>query len=248
MNTNETIELMKNRRSVRNFSDQKITDEVMENILQATQQVPNSINAQQTSIIVIKDEEKLKQIEELCGGYAKASQAQAFIVIAMDFNKTNYAIKNLGQEQMIQNTVEGLMIGSVDAGIVAQAISTAAGSYGIGSTIIGAVRNNPQGFIDLCNLPKYTFPVVGIMLGYPQEASAGPKSRLAQETFVHYEEYNDQNMLKHITDYDQAMDEYNKERGLGHLANYSKQVSVMYTKNPMPKVKEVLKAQGFDFN
>lgn len=60
---NETIQLLQNRRSTRVFNEQPIEKEVLDEILKAAQQAPNSINAQQTSLIVIQDKETLQKME-----------------------------------------------------------------------------------------------------------------------------------------------------------------------------------------
>lgn len=244
-----TTNLMRARRSIRKFSNKKISDEILEDILLSARQAPSSINAQQTSLIVIKDKETLMQIERVCNGFAKASQSQVFIIIAMDFYKTNVAIEALGEKQYIQKSIEGIITGAVDAGIMAEAISVAAESYGIGNTMIGAIRNNPQQIIELCKLPKYTFPVLGIMLGYPDEESVinQPKQRLNEETFIHPEFYHSEHLLDHIKSYDQYIDNMNVERNLSHLSNYSEQISKFYTQPRLEKVKETLENQGFDY-
>lgn len=245
----ETTQLMRNRRSIRTFSDKEISNDILEDILLSARQAPSSINAQQTSLIVIKDKERLEKIEQICNGFAKTSQAQAFIIIAMDFYKTNVAIEALGQKQYVQESIEGVITGAVDAGIMAEAISVAAESYGIGNTMIGAIRNDPQQIIDLCQLPKYTFPLLGIMLGYPDDSVAlnHPKQRLDAETFIHHEHYHSEQLLEHIQDYDQFMDKMNQERNLSHLSNYSQQLSKFYTHPRLEKVKETLEKQGFDY-
>lgn len=244
-----TTTIMRNRRSIRKFNNKEISDDILEDILLAARQSPSSINAQQTSLIVIKDRERLKKIEQICDGFAKTSQAQAFIIIAMDFYKTNVAIEALEKKQYVQESIEGILTGAVDAGIMAEAISVAAESYGIGNTMIGAIRNDPQQIIDICQLPKYTFPLLGIMLGYPDDSVTlnSPKQRLDVETFIHNETYHSNNLLHHIKNYDKYLDNLNIERNLPHLSNYSEQVSKFYTKPRLEKVKEVLEKQGFDY-
>lgn len=247
---NETIQLLQNRRSTRVFNEQPIEKEVLDEILKAAQQAPNSINAQQTSLIVIQDKETLQKIEEVCGGFAKVARAQAFIVIAMDFHKTEVAIQAQGEEQEIHNHLEGLLVGAVDAGIMSEAISVAAESFGIGSTIIGAIRNQPQFMIDLCQLPTHTYPLIGVMLGYPEGELGNPKIRLPKETFIHQETYQSEGMLEAIQTYDAQLDEYNEARNLSHLPNYSQQVTALYSqKNKRQNaVRSTLEGQGFSFH
>lgn len=67
-NMNKVIEQLQNRRSVRNFTGEKVKDEDLELILRTAQRAPSSVNGQQISLIVTRDKEKLKKIAEICGG------------------------------------------------------------------------------------------------------------------------------------------------------------------------------------
>ena len=54
---------------------------------------------------------------------------------------------------MSAELADGILVGAVDAGIMLNAIQTAAGALGYGTTAIGAVRSNPEKFIEMLNLP-----------------------------------------------------------------------------------------------
>lgn len=58
---NKVIEQLQNRRSVRNFTGEKVKDEDLELILRTAQRSPSSVNGQQISLIVTRDKEKLKK-------------------------------------------------------------------------------------------------------------------------------------------------------------------------------------------
>jgi CR(VI) reductase len=59
---NKVIEQLQNRRSVRNFTGEKVKDEDLELILRTAQRAPSSVNGQQISLIVTRDKEKLKKL------------------------------------------------------------------------------------------------------------------------------------------------------------------------------------------
>ena len=52
---NDIIKSIQNHRSIRSFLDTEVSEEVIDEILKASQSMPNSINGQQTSVIVIRD-------------------------------------------------------------------------------------------------------------------------------------------------------------------------------------------------
>ena len=65
---NETVKQLQNRRSVREFTGEEVKEEDLQTILYTAQRAANSVNGQQTSLIVIRDKEKLAKIAEICGG------------------------------------------------------------------------------------------------------------------------------------------------------------------------------------
>lgn len=61
-------ELMSKHVSIRKYKDEDIKEEDLSKILKSAQFAPSSINGQQWSIIVIKDNETKKKIATLTGG------------------------------------------------------------------------------------------------------------------------------------------------------------------------------------
>ena len=55
---NELIKQLQNRRSVREFTGEKIKEEDLQTMLATAQRAANSVNGQQTSLIVVRDKEK----------------------------------------------------------------------------------------------------------------------------------------------------------------------------------------------
>lgn len=51
---NETINLIKNHRSIRTYLEKNISDDILDEILKAVHSMPTSINGQQVSVIVVR--------------------------------------------------------------------------------------------------------------------------------------------------------------------------------------------------
>lgn len=62
---NNTIENIKNHRSIRQYLDKDISDEIIDEIIKASQAMPNSINGQQTTVIAIRDKAKKENLQNL---------------------------------------------------------------------------------------------------------------------------------------------------------------------------------------
>ena len=241
---NQTIKVIKNHRSIRNYLDKEVPEAMLEEILQAAQAMPTSINGQQIAIIVVKDKAKKEQIAKLTGGQSWISQAPVFLVFVADFYKAHLAGEKNGNAEIIHESIEGSLVGTFDAGLAMGAAIIAAESLGLGIVPIGAVRKEPEEMIELLNLPQYTYPLVGLVVGYPVDASA-QKPRLPYNAIVHKEIYQKEGLTAMIDQYDETMASYYSERG-DKDSNWSKQVANAYKQVYFPKVYPTLKKQGFN--
>ncbi len=151
---NEILQELLNRKSIRNFTGESVKDEDLKLIFEAAQRAPTSVNGQQVSIVYTKDKEKLKQISELCAGQEHIKNCEVFVMFVIDYNRTAYTLEKINQKQMIQESAEGIIVGSVDAGIMLSTLQAAARSLGYGTTAIGAVRLSVEKFIEILDLPK----------------------------------------------------------------------------------------------
>lgn len=241
---NETIKLIQNHRSIRSFLDKEVDDAVVDEILKSAQAMPNSINGQQTSVIVIRDKEVKKKIAHLTGNQTWIEEAPVFLLFLIDFYKTKLAAEKNGLTQAIHESIEGTMVGTFDAGLQMGAAIISAESLGLGIVPIGGVRKNPGELIELLRLPEYTYPAVGLALGYPNDHSR-KKPRLPFDTFKHEEFYQTNGLLESIDQYDKDMEEYLKEVGREKEGNWSKFTSGIYQSIYYPEVYPTMKKQKF---
>lgn len=241
---NKTIETIQNHRSIRSYLDKEIPSEELNQILKSIQAMPTSINGQQVSVIVVKDKETKRKIAEIAGGQTWIEKAPVFLVFVADFYKTHLGAIKSGNEQIIHESIEGTLVGTFDAGLAMGAAIISAESLGLGIVPIGGIRKEPQDMIDLLNLPKYTFPVAGLCVGYPEDLSK-QKPRLPEETFIHEETYQVENLEKNLEKYDELMNVYLEEVGRGKEVNWSTNTSGVYKYVYFPKVYPTLIKQGF---
>lgn len=242
---NNVIDTITNHRSIREYLDKDISDEIVDEIVRAAQSMPNSINGQQTSVIVVRDKEKKEKLAELVGNQPYVAKAPVFLVFVMDFYRTYLAGEKTGFKQVIHEDIEGIEAGSVDVGIALGASIIAAESFGLGIVPIGGIRKNPDEVIELLNLPKYTFPMVGLVVGYPADESH-KKPRVPFESFRHKETYDAKAIEKSIDVYDNQMNEYLKDIGRAEQeTNWSTFTSRIYQSVYYPKVKPAMDKQGF---
>jgi len=241
---NNTIDTIKNHRSIRQYSDKDVPAELIDEIIKSAQAMPNSINGQQTSVIVVRDKKKKEKLAELVGNQEYVAKAPVFLVFVMDFYRTYLAGEKTGFKQVIHEDIEGILAGSVDVGIALGASVVAAESLGLGTVPIGGIRKNPEEVIELLGLPKYTFPLVGLVVGYPADKSH-KKPRVPFDSFKHDESYDTKVVEDSINVYDEQMDKYLKDIGRSEQeTNWSTLTSRIYQSVYYPKVKDTIAKQG----
>lgn len=242
---NTTIETFLNHRSIRAYLDQAVEEEKIDLILRSALAAPTSINGQQLSVIVIKDKEKKAEIAALAGDQKWIDEAPVFLLFVMDFTRAKWATVKNQAELKIHESLEALMVGSVDVGIALGTAIGAAESMGLGIVPIGGVRRNPEDIIRLFELPQLVYPVAGLVVGYPNEKPM-QKPRIPMSIFRHDEVYN-ADQSEALESYDALMSDYMKERTGGESdRNWSKQIATVYKRVYYPKVYPTVKEQGFD--
>lgn len=209
---NETIRTLNAHRSIRSYTGEAVSDEMLDAIVEAAHLGPTSMNAQEISLVVVRDAERRKRIAELAGGQAWIAQAPVFIAVVIDFNKTELGLRKAGLTQVVHESMEGFGVAAVDAGIALGRMMAAAQSLGLGVVPIGGIRRNPQGMVDLLELPPLTFPLVGLTLGHIA-SDAPQKPRIDIQAFRHDERYDASAYPAAIDAYDQNIMEYWQQLG-----------------------------------
>ncbi|MCM2676709.1 oxygen-insensitive NADPH nitroreductase [Alkalicoccobacillus plakortidis] len=242
--TNELIQTMSAHRSIRKFTDQDISDEQISLITDAARWAPSSHHVQAYSIIVIRNNEKKETLSSLTGGQRWVEECPVFLVICADYHRIEEASKRHNQSLEIGGA-EQLLVGAVDAALVAQNLLLAAESMGLGGVMIGGIRNQPEEVTNLLDLPPSTFPVMGLCLGYPNQDIA-QKPRLPKDASVFYESYQRTSIPKSLDEYNETMLTYYGTRQTNaKQQTWSEQMASYMGKPNRPHINEFLRKQGF---
>lgn len=241
---NDIIQLLQNHRSIRKFKEEALSQETIETLVLAAQSASTSSYVQAYSIIGVTDPTIKQQLREISGQPYVEQNGHLFVFV-VDYNRHDALGKHL--EQPVEDyfgTTESLLVGTVDAALASQNMAVAAESMGLGICFIGSLRNNMQRVIELLNLPEYTYPLFGMVVGVP--ASEGSqKERLPVDVVYHENGYNAFD-YSHYAAYDQSTSEYYKARTNGARSDqWSTQVIGMLSQKARLDVDGVLKQQGF---
>lgn len=189
---NQTIQELFDRKSVRAFTEQEISPEQRDRILQAAVQAPTAGNQQLYTILNITDQAIKDQLVITCDNQPFIAQAKLVLVFCADCKKWFDAFRAAGCEPR-KPGVGDLTLAMADAIIAAQNAVVAAESMGIGSCYIGDITENCERQRVLLNLPKYVYPACMVLFGYPTQQQKERKKplRSPMETIVHENAYRE---------------------------------------------------------
>ena len=201
--TSGTIEQIYKHGSVRSYLDKPVPKSMVEAIVAAGQRSATSNNYQVYSVIASADQEQRNRLSEIAGGQEHIKQAQIFLTWVADLSRLDRVCQRRNYTQRAEY-MEPFLVAAVDVALAMQTATLAAESLGLGTCYIGAIRNDPAKVIELLQLPKLTFPISGMTLGWPV-AAPYQRPRLPLNAILHWERYGTEDEEQHLADYDQAM-------------------------------------------
>ncbi len=241
---NEVTRLLKLHKSIRKFTDQKVSDELINEIVSCGQAAATSSNIQATTVIRVRDDKKREKLAELAGGQGYVSRAGAFLMFCADLHRPQLACELKGGD-FSEGMTEHFIIATADVALFAQNCVVAAESLGLGICYIGGIRNNPQSVSELLDLPDQVYPLFGLCLGYPDQ-DPEVKPRLPLSTVLKEERYQNPDDTSGITAYDEQIREYYKSRTGGKKDScWSDEMKALVGKESRPHMRDFLRKRGF---
>ncbi len=186
---NETIRLLIERASCRNFSDRKIPEEVMNLILDAGVHAATGGNLQPYSIIKIESRETSAKLAEMCGQEFIA-KAAVNLLFCIDWHRLQRWAELETAPFTASDSFRHFWISFQDTLICAQNICTAADAFGLGSVYIGTIMEYIRETREMFGLPDGVLPVVLLCLGYPASQTM-VRRKLGRAAIVHNEKYEE---------------------------------------------------------
>ena len=188
---NEVIRQLYERKSVRVFTQQEISEEIVQEILTAAAMAPTAGNQQLYTILRIEKPEIKEKLADSCDHQPFIAEGRLVLIFCADCLKWYDAFLQAGCEPRKPGTGD-LMLAVSDALIAAQNAVVAAESYGIGSCYIGDIMENMEIQREILNLPDYVFPVGMLVFGYPTQQQMERKKpvRAKMEYIVHTDGYH----------------------------------------------------------
>jgi FMN reductase (NADPH) len=244
---NEVIRLLQNHRSIRKFTEQKLSQEQVEAIIRSAQMASTSSNVQAYSIIGVTDSSMKKELARLAGDQKYVEECPLFLVFCADLHRIQVACR-MREQEMVYQLMEPFIVATVDAALAAQNAMVAAESMGLGGVYIGGIRNQPAEVSALLRLPKLVYPVFGMCIGYPaQDPILRPRMRM--QAVYHENTYDAEKYVQEIEHYDQVTKDYYDRRTNGKMqTTWSEQMAERFSKPVRAHMRAFLEEQGFRFD
>jgi len=164
----EAMEAILTRRSIRKYTKQPVSDEVLKELLEAGMYAPSAGNQQPWCFVVINDRKIMNEIPKYHSSSQMLREAAVAILVCCDLD---------------------LQLGELDVqdcSAATQNILLAAHAKGLGAVWLGVypAESVVMATKKLLNLPEHIIPISLISIGYPAEQKPQPDRYRADK--VHY--------------------------------------------------------------
>lgn len=168
----DTIKAILERRSIRRYTEESVSDETMRELLEAGMYAPSAGNQQPWDFIVVKNKESLEEITKVHPYSHMLKEASGAIVVCGNVEKEVF---------------KGFWV--QDCSAATQNILLAAHSLGLGAVWLGVYpdKERVKEIGEIFNLPQHIVPLSIISIGYPGESKPTP-NRYSEDN-VHYEQW-----------------------------------------------------------
>ena len=164
---NDFVRMIKERRSIREYSDRPIEKRILEEIVDCARLSPSSRNIQPWVFVVVTERERLRKLSEYVSWGNFIKDAGACIAVC-------------GRKD-VKRYVE-------DCCLAAENIMLAAKSFGIGSCYVAALGKDVERARELLNIQDEYEIVCFISLGYSAE-NPKPHDKKSLEEVIRWEKF-----------------------------------------------------------
>lgn len=244
------MEILNNHVTIRKFKAREVENSLLESIIYSGTRASTTGNMQLYSVVVTKDPGQREKLAPLHFNQPVAKTAPVLLTFVADFNRFSKWCRFNKAEPGYDNFLS-FTTALIDALLVAQNVCVAAENNGLGICYLGTTTYNAGEIIKELELPKLTFPVTTVALGYPDE-SPGLTDRIPLKGIIHSEKYSDYSEqqikdLYRIKEELESSKQFVRENNKETLAQVFTDVRYKKADNEFfsGKMLEVLKQQGF---
>jgi nitroreductase len=172
----DVFEAIKERRSVRVYADEKVSDNDVERLIEAARWAPSAGNIQPWEFVIVKDTETKRKLSDATLNQTFIQKAPVVIIVCADVTRSSRGYGSRGEH----------LYSIQDTAAATENILLAAQELGLATCWVGAFRENEVA--KAVKAPKNMKPVAIVPVGHPAEKPVAPQKRLVNE-IVHYETF-----------------------------------------------------------
>lgn len=210
MVTNATIEALLGRRSIRKFKDEAIDDDTRATLETVAQHAASSQFLNDWSAIRITDPATKPSSPN--SAISRILPLRRCCTCSLSTSTATRASPNARASiPLPTNSISSTAFTQAqnDAVLALHAMETAAYSLGLGCVILGSLLNNIPGLIDVLNLPEYTYPVLGLAIGKPdQNPTVKPRMPRTMQFFENTYPADADGVLDQLPAFDEEVHRY----------------------------------------
>lgn len=244
------MESMKNRRTIRKYTSQDISDSLLNELLEIAARASNTGNMQLYSVVITRDKANKEKLAPTHFNQPMVTTAPVVLTFCADANRF---VKWAAQRKAVAgfDNLQTFLASTIDAMLFAQSFCNAAEEKGLGVCYLGTTAYNADQIIEVLSLPPLVVPIVTVTVGYP-DGMPDQVERLPLEAVIHREIYRDYTpeSIDHLYREKEALEvnkQFVKENNKETLAQVF--TDVRYTKTNNEHFSEVLlhvlRKQGF---
>ncbi len=153
---NQKLDFIFTRRSIRKYEDREVSDEMIQDLLEAGMAAPSAVARDPWHFIVLKDRTTINKLADALPHGQMLRQATAAFVVCGDITQAHCELESY-MLQDLSAAVENILL--------------AANVLGLGTCWLG-VHPRPErmeGIKALFKLPDHIIPMCGIAIGWPKD-------------------------------------------------------------------------------
>jgi nitroreductase len=153
-NISDALNVIHNRKSVRNFTGESVTQDQLEILLKAAMAAPSAVNCQPWEFVVVTDRKTLDKLGDVLPYAKMIYKAGAAIIVC--------GVPSKAHKQMVEYAV-------IDSALASQNILLAAEAIGLGAIWTAAYPylDRMKSVSSILNIPSNTIPLNVIPIGHP---------------------------------------------------------------------------------
>ena len=180
-------ELLSKRASVREYSRKKVSEKLLNSLLESAARTQTMGNLQLYSVLVTRDNSMKEKLTLAHFNQPMVTNCSVVLTICADFNRTTRWCENRNATPGYSNYLS-FMNAATDALLYTQTFSCLAEEAGLGVCFLGTTLYNASSICDILKLPRLVVPVATLTVGWPSKMPT-ISDRLPLASFVHLETY-----------------------------------------------------------